>query len=1028
MKKLALMLAVTLFMGLMLSLCSVAEEVIIPEYEVLKENPVRTIGVDCYEVLDNTSFEMMDSPEALFAWGFTPRKVVFGTEFAERSRDAHSGDYAVLVKNYEDNYSYDLLGQCDIQEGETYEFSIWYKPTKGSPVGSTHLIFSGSAIAGNYAFERVKMNFHDVQVGSDYVKRTVRFVAPTHSRTMQISVRTLGPGEALWDDVSLLHITDKMPTVESDPIYDPISFIDVKNGGFENDTVGEAPKDANGWSAQYEKPVISGEYVHGGEKSVKLQVPPGKTDSLVCQYIGGFEKGARYQVSAFVRNPEENKVTASFWFYWSSKDFFDYNDTGSQLGVDKKTFTIRKNADWEQIVFEFTPPEDAKSAEFNIRLRPNPGVLYVDDVSVYMIKLPYVLDAETDHTFYYSEWEKGVCTASILNAENPASLKAEFTLQSPEGTPLHSESFSDITKEINYTFPTALMAEKGKRYHINLKVYAPDGATLQDQLIPVYRFDRPTYLGADGVFRKNGKEYTITLGTGARMDIMAKNPKEGGVTVLQIISDDSGLSLIEKMDKAYEEGYLVLVNLYSGFECAGTAERLPKTRETVSLVKDHPALFGYYAQDEPYQKAHTPEEMIAGYETIRNIDPHHPVYICDSVVGKFDWLFRYSDMVEIDNYGASHPDTGRIMSDIMDECMEASKGQKPFMIVQQAFRNIGYLPTVDELRHIAYQSFFSGACGYTFHSLSQDGVQEMDYIDRPQWQEIAEKWGKWERDFMYGCFVTGEYKFVNYQKTNDTLWATFTDGSDLYAIVLNRDEQNPKDVTIPLSDAAGMLSIGGYTARTMTGESKRLTGETALTLSLSPLEAVVWKITPHTKVDASALKTSAFRDTISYPWAYQAIASLEEKGIINRKAPNWYGPQENITRGDYAMFLVRALGLTGGGENFADVDPEAEYAKELAIGKANGVINGIGDNKFNPEAEITRQDMMTMTSRAMRLAGAADLGAFSDSGIIADYAASHVSAMVAEGLIKGNADGTINPLGNTTRAEAAVIMNRILNK
>ena len=65
---------------------------------------------------------------------------------------------------------------------------------------------------------------------------------------------------------------------------------------------------------------------------------------------------------------------------------------------------------------------------------------------------------------------------------------------------------------------------------------------------------------------------------------------------------------------------------------------------------------------------------------------------------------------------------------------------------------------------------------------------------------------------------------------------------------------------------------------------------------------------------------------------------------------------------------------------------------------------------------------------AALIAGSADLSAFADSGIIADYASGHVSAMVAEGLVKGNADGTINPLGNTTRAEAAVIMQRILNK
>ncbi|MBE7024775.1 MAG: S-layer homology domain-containing protein [Ruminococcaceae bacterium] len=47
---------------------------------------------------------------------------------------------------------------------------------------------------------------------------------------------------------------------------------------------------------------------------------------------------------------------------------------------------------------------------------------------------------------------------------------------------------------------------------------------------------------------------------------------------------------------------------------------------------------------------------------------------------------------------------------------------------------------------------------------------------------------------------------------------------------------------------------------------------------------------------------------------------------------------------------------------------------------------------------------------------------------MADYALPHVKAMIASGLVKGNADGTINPKGNTTRAEAAVIMQRIVNR
>ena len=58
----------------------------------------------------------------------------------------------------------------------------------------------------------------------------------------------------------------------------------------------------------------------------------------------------------------------------------------------------------------------------------------------------------------------------------------------------------------------------------------------------------------------------------------------------------------------------------------------------------------------------------------------------------------------------------------------------------------------------------------------------------------------------------------------------------------------------------------------------------------------------------------------------------------------------------------------------------------------------------------------------------AELSDFSDKALIADYARDAVATMVGMGFVQGNADGTINPLGNTTRAEAAVIMHRIFER
>ena len=120
-----------------------------------------------------------------------------------------------------------------------------------------------------------------------------------------------------------------------------------------------------------------------------------------------------------------------------------------------------------------------------------------------------------------------------------------------------------------------------------------------------------------------------------------------------------------------------------------------------------------------------------------------------------------------------------------------------------------------------------------------------------------------------------------------------------------------------------------------------------------------------------------------------------------------------------------------GEESFADVPEDAYYAAELNAAKAAGIVNGIGNNKFNPTGQITRQDMMVMLARALDAAGdelaAADasvLADFTDSAQVADYAKDAVSRLVAAGAVQGD-HGRINPLGQATRAEVAVILGRV---
>ena len=186
---------------------------------------------------------------------------------------------------------------------------------------------------------------------------------------------------------------------------------------------------------------------------------------------------------------------------------------------------------------------------------------------------------------------------------------------------------------------------------------------------------------------------------------------------------------------------------------------------------------------------------------------------------------------------------------------------------------------------------------------------------------------------------------------------------------------------------------------------------------------------------SSAFTPKGFTDLGGYDWAKDAIDNLAEQGVVNGTSATTFAPGKNITRADFALMMVRAFKLESDStENFADVDPNAYYAEALAIGKANGILNGVGNDKYNPTATITRQDMMTVVSRALKALGyelkAADedtLAAFVDAATIADYAYEHVAALVANELVKGKTENTIDPKAYTTRAEVAVLIERLMN-
>ncbi|WHH57318.1 S-layer homology domain-containing protein [Petroclostridium sp. X23] len=115
-----------------------------------------------------------------------------------------------------------------------------------------------------------------------------------------------------------------------------------------------------------------------------------------------------------------------------------------------------------------------------------------------------------------------------------------------------------------------------------------------------------------------------------------------------------------------------------------------------------------------------------------------------------------------------------------------------------------------------------------------------------------------------------------------------------------------------------------------------------------------------------------FKDVSTVPWAKTSIEALAGRGIIGGIGEDKFDPDSNITREQFAKMIVEAFDLMdeAATTTLSDVDKNAWYAKHIASAQKSGVINGIGDSKFGVGSKISRQDMAVMAYRAALKANA----------------------------------------------------------
>ncbi|NMO97600.1 5'-nucleotidase C-terminal domain-containing protein [Paenibacillus lemnae] len=182
---------------------------------------------------------------------------------------------------------------------------------------------------------------------------------------------------------------------------------------------------------------------------------------------------------------------------------------------------------------------------------------------------------------------------------------------------------------------------------------------------------------------------------------------------------------------------------------------------------------------------------------------------------------------------------------------------------------------------------------------------------------------------------------------------------------------------------------------------------------------------------------AVFTDLDGVVWAQPAIQKLFSQGFIKGVSKDQYAPERNISRAEFAAMLVRVLNETGSGTSsvFKDVEAGSWYAEAVSIAANAGWVNGSGNGRFEPGREITREEMAIMAANALQgkdvlstIDKDVELKGFADRGEITSYAEVSFAQLISAGILGGVAEGKLAPKGMASRAQAAVIMSRILDR
>lgn len=179
-----------------------------------------------------------------------------------------------------------------------------------------------------------------------------------------------------------------------------------------------------------------------------------------------------------------------------------------------------------------------------------------------------------------------------------------------------------------------------------------------------------------------------------------------------------------------------------------------------------------------------------------------------------------------------------------------------------------------------------------------------------------------------------------------------------------------------------------------------------------------------------------FEDVSEENWFYESVCYVYQNDYMSGTDTTIFDPEGTVNRAMAVTVLYRLAGRPAAdlSSPFTDVELGRYYTQAVAWAYANGIVKGISETEFNPNGEVTREQLAAFFYRFCQylmmedseLAQSGDLTQYTDGNQVSKFAKTAMSWAVGSGLIKGSSGATLNPGGSARRCEFATMLARFV--